>query len=582
MKFNRDLMSNQATGRTKAEMRAFRASEAAMDTKGTMQLRRPRDSKGKEIEAEWDDNWPLTKEGPDYWKIHMKKMKDEGKIDEEIKHTFNMDWSFSHESMENYFTRVSLDPAFLPRKGELVLWVYNMDGDLFLDWKAQSWVVRGEDGTLKGMPEWRAGIITQTPEEKTSYEDIMHTTKKMNPSVSYHGFRVETLSDPIGDDKSYSSQYRYVPLKCIKPLNDWERWVHGRPREAWHPSIEFALTVMSSWCTVSNTRFVGTWPNARIHARGLWLGAELIAAKDTIRLKPVGQDPDDMMRDGYVEYLDTDPVDVMAVHKIALDLQGCQEDPENPQLAENVACLVSGKIYTRDKNRLDRPTPFSKEPLEEMTVDEVNTAFNQIHMADYGPWYRMCAGKFCVVNQSMILGRCYEPLPTACFYNTDRLDYDMHSILTGRRFSSQVDRRIPPGIGWFWGDNRAQILGLAEVNGIEVGPAADQRETPEKWQAFLKIRAGRPYTQEDWDLAGLPDSGGRKSKNTQFKGLCKTSTMVKTGLGARSSDDDDDEDSEKGLSEAELSRPIPYREEESDDEDEEKEEFDEKAANALL
>ncbi|KAJ5183401.1 hypothetical protein N7492_001017 [Penicillium capsulatum] len=525
------------------------------------QLPHPTNSKGEKIPIEWNDDWPMTEHGPDYWKIHMMKMKAEGKIDIQIEHHFNFDWHFSHELLETYFTRLTLEPSFIPRKGELVLWVFEMKGELAYHPESQTYQMRSEDGTWLGMPDWRAGVVSQTPEEKCSYMDIYRTTTKKNPCVTSHGFRIETLPDPIGDDKSYSCQYRYVPLKCIRPFNAYERFIHGSARESWHPSIEHALTVMSSFATVANTRFVGTWPDARIHCRGIWVGAELLAVKDTIRLKPFGLEVEDTVRNNLVYKPDPDPVDVMTIDKIALNLQGCKEDPKDPQLADGISALVAGKVYTRDPNRLSRHNPFgNNEPLRELTPEECDAAFNQLHMRDYGPWYVMLGGRNGAVSHTMILGRCYEPIANDCFFDTRRLDYDIHSVLNARKYSEQVDLRMPEGIRWFWGDNRTEILGLAEMNGLEI------------W-------SGRPYTKKDWDTAGLPSSGKTSTKNSAFKALCKTSNLVRTGLGATSSSDE--ENSEKDLSERELRKSIPFREESSESESEE-EEFDEAAANASL
>ncbi|KAJ6129923.1 hypothetical protein N7512_002703 [Penicillium capsulatum] len=576
------FQSGHATSRTKAEMQSSRGEGSSRKGKGRSdddddddsrrkgkgkakaddddeiigQLPHPTNSKGEKIPIEWNDDWPMTEHGPDYWKIHMMKMKAEGKIDIQIEHHFNFDWHFSHELLETYFTRLTLEPSFIPRKGELVLWVFEMKGELAYHPESQTYQMRSEDGTWLGMPDWRAGVVSQTPEEKCSYMDIYRTTTKKNPCVTSHGFRIETLPDPIGDDKSYSCQYRYVPLKCIRPFNAYERFIHGSARESWHPSIEHALTVMSSFATVANTRFVGTWPDARIHCRGIWVGAELLAVKDTIRLKPFGLEVEDTVRNNLVYKPDPDPVDVMTIDKIALNLQGCKEDPKDPQLADGISALVAGKVYTRDPNRLSRHNPFgNNEPLRELTPEECDAAFNQLHMRDYGPWYVMLGGRNGAVSHTMILGRCYEPIANDCFFDTRRLDYDIHSVLNARKYSEQVDLRMPEGIRWFWA------------------------QPPEKWQAFLKIWSGRPYTKKDWDTAGLPSSGKTSTKNSAFKALCKTSNLVRTGLGATSSSDE--ENSEKDLSERELRKSIPFREESSESESEE-EEFDEAAANASL
>ncbi|KAJ5586803.1 uncharacterized protein N7459_002568 [Penicillium hispanicum] len=515
-----------------------------------------------------DPEWPCDEEGPDYWKIYLMQLKEKGTLAEEIKQPLNMDWVLTHEYLHDYFIRLKMAPAFVPRRGETVLWTPTLDGKLEFHEETRSYQIRGDDGEWRGMPDWRAGIVTQVPEEPSNLLDIVQLTDKENPLISYSGFRVETLPDPLSDDKSYSLHYKYVPLMCIKPFSCYERFLFPTPREQLHPSIENALTTMSSWSMLSNIRFQGTWPNAQIHSRGIWVGPEMLALYDTVRLKPFGLTAQDMEEGKTVNYEECDPVDVLVIEKIWLQLDGCNADPKSQQLAEQCTPLIAGKVYTRDKNRLDRPIPFDKDPLQEMSYNDTVNAFRQVGMSLYGPWYRVAGGRTCVVSQIMLLGRCYEPDAMLFHFGNYRLDYDLHGIMNGRRYSSQADARIPKGIEWFWGDNRVETLGLATMNGVEVGDAAEQRENLAQWQAILKILNG-PYNDADLKVAGLPNRVGRPSTKKTFGEVSKTSKLVSSGLGGNSGSGDDEDDnqseevndnvSEMDLSETELTAPIPFR-----------------------
>lgn len=544
-------MSDTMTGRTKAEMEAQKGAPKAKRQAG-----RP-----KALPA-IDPSWPQDEEGPDYWKVYIMKMKAEGKIDVKIDHPLNMDWVLTHEWLEVYFTRLNLEPRFVPRTGELVLWAPELDqsNSLQFNTDTDTYQVRAEDGTWLGQPNWRAGMVTQSPEEPTNFMDIIMLTEKKNTSVSYFGFRVETLPDPIGVDKSFSLHYKYVPLKAIKPFNAFHLFLDKVPREALHPSIEHAVTVMASFNLLSHVRFEGTWPNARIHSRGIYIGTELIALKDAIRLKPFGLKWEDVEGGDPTYY----PIDVMVVNDIVLQLDECDDDPKSPQLAKHIAALLFGKVYTLDKNRLDHPIPFTKEPLEKLSYDEVMSAFHQVGMHGYGDWYRVAGGKKCAVSHQLVLGRCYEPLAMTPYFGDERLDFDLHNVLKGRHYSKQVDHRIPDNREWFWGDSRVEVLGLESVNGVECGAAASQRETPERWQAILKILMGR-YTEADVEKARLPRRVGRPSK--KFREVSKTSSLVSSGLGGISDTEEGgkEADSEMDLSESELKAPIPFRGKEETD-----------------
>ncbi|KAJ5106333.1 hypothetical protein N7456_003008 [Penicillium angulare] len=551
----------QEEGRTKAEMEAARASE----NQGSLTITpRLRDSISEDDD---DADEPYDKDGPDYWKIHINRLKEKTILDEEIHHPRNLDWVLTHEWLTDYFVRLKLQAAFIPRRGEVVLWTHELSGQLEWNAAAKCYMVHKDDKWI--VPEWRAGIITQIPEETTSFLDITQVTSKANTSVSYWGFRVETLPDPIGDDKSLSLQYKYVPLSCIKPFNTFERYLYGVPRESLHPSIEFAMTTMASWSLLSHTRFTGTWPNARLYSRGIFIGSELLAIQDAVRLKPFGFKQEDMEENGAVKHPEHDPVDVMIIEKIWLQLTKCNDNLDDPQLAQECTPFIAGKVYTRDPNRLTRHMQFQADPLEKMTFDEVSNAFRQVGMSNYGDWYRVAGGRTCAVSPPMILGRCYEPEATMLHFGSYRLDYDLHGTLNGRRYSSEVDTRIPEGVDWFWGDYRAETLGLATSNGVEVGDSAEQRENPSRWQAILRILDGSS-SAEDIKQAEFPRRVGRPSIK-KFGNVGKTSSLVSTGLGeiSRSTssdqvddsmmDDMDDNSSEADLTLAELLAPVPFR-----------------------
>jgi Transcription-silencing protein Clr2. len=313
------------------------------------------------------------------------------------------------------------------------------------------------------------------------------THQKENELITYSGFRVETLVDPLSDDKSFSYQYKYVPLKNIKPFASYEQFLWPQTREQFHPSIEYAMTTMASWSLLHYTKFKGEWPNAKIYCKGIWIGHELLAIKDAVRLKPLGLTAE-ILDDKSNTTKDEKVTDVMVIEQIWLSLEGCISDPKNPQYAKSYQPYVAGQVYTVDPNRLNRPIGFDKDELQQLTDNEVDTAFQCVGMQGYGPWYRLSGGRTCAVSKNMLLGRCYEPEAAYLHFGTFKdLGYDLHGMLNGRAFSAKADERMPEGANWFWGDYRAETLGLATMNGEEVGPAAEQRENMPRWQAMLRI-----------------------------------------------------------------------------------------------
>lgn len=510
---------------------------------------------------------PLCQEGPDYWRawiMHMKKAYPEP-VDIRVNQPLNKNWVFGNGLLDSYFVQVGLNATFIPRQGETVLWLREMNGKLEWNHETQTYQVRGYDGTWQGIPQWQAGIVTQTPvsEAKTIYPADIHepTSDKALENITNTGFRIECLPDPIDDDKSFSKHVKYVPLKCIKPMNSWEIFLDKIPREKWHPTIEFALTSTGSFSMLHNQWFRGTWPNARIHSKGIWVGHELLAVRDTIRLKPFRLTLKDLENSTPEKKNDYPVTDVMAITDIWLEWEDCIDDPDADGYAKQVTAWIEGNVYTLDKDRMSRPCPFGDKPVEKLTNREVDCAFNQVGMWEYGDWYRLNGGKTCRITPGSVLGRCYEPVPTKLHFGSFNLDYDLQSVLKARNYSAQVDSRLPEGHSWFFGDNRVETLGLAEMNGIDVGPAAEVHQEPERWVAVLKINEGI-HTSADVKNAGIGDVAKKGRPRKDLADIGKTSRLVSTGLGLEPETSAQtsvvESDSEDGLTAGELSKPIPF------------------------
>ncbi|CAL5872972.1 uncharacterized protein PFLUO_LOCUS7241 [Penicillium psychrofluorescens] len=497
----------------------------------------------------------------DVFRVAITKMKTKApaKIDELIEERMNMDWRFTNDRLTECFEMLTLQPAFLPRHGETVLWTPSplKPGEyLQFNKDTEAVMVRNDKGEWLRKPEWLAGIITQTPLEEILCQEII-TPEDREPGTwaSNKGlkdwtsalFRVETLPHPIEDDKSASLHYKYLPLSCIKPFSFWQFFLHSVPREKWDPSVENALMTMASWSVVSRYRFKGTWPNASIFCKGIWIGAELLAVGDTVRLRPLSRDGTSLSQ----------VTDVMVIKTIEVHLKDCIDDPDNEQLAAQYSARIKGKIYTLDKKRPETAM-FGNIPLQSMSMEEVATALNLNIMNKYGHWYRVAGGKTAVVSQDMILGRCYDPDAHLFHWGNHNLGNDLAAILAGRDYSRIADARMPERSTWFWGDYRAETLGLESVNGYDVGVAAEQRRDPNldveydpnhpihmrPWLAIFRILDGKATPTDERD-ARLPRKRGRPfKKDSDLQRLGKTSKLISTGLGQVSNDDDYDEEEE--------------------------------------
>ncbi|KAL4928537.1 ABC transporter transmembrane region 2-domain-containing protein [Aspergillus undulatus] len=477
---------------------------------------------------------------PDVFKFAVTKLKQLGELDNDISEPQSMDWRAERAGMEEYLETLDMRPSYLPRLGELVLWAPNFKGELLWNQKTQSVQIYSPKGKWLEKPRWRAGVVGQIPTEETVLQDLVESTGK-KWGLNYSGFRVETLPDPNGSDKSYSLHYGYVPLKCIKPFNAFEYFLQGTPREQLHPSIEHAMTVMSSFNLVDKHRFKGVWPNASIYSRGIFIGAEFLTVGDAIRLKPKGHNAEAIAQNPPI-------VDVMLINDIRLDLTECDADLKSKHLAEKYDVRISGRVFTTNVERAQ--TDNNGQPVRPLSLHDVLDVFNTGGMSGYGEWYEIHPGSTVDISQDMVLGRCYEPDAMKLLFNTRSLAYDINGILSARKYSRQVDERIPEGKRWFWGDFRTQTLGIDSLNGEDVGHYSETRDV-KMWRANLRIVDGTA-SQADLKAAKHPAERGRPSIKPQLAEVSKMSKLVSAGLGA-----------------VDTSNPVSETDEESSDEVEE-------------
>ncbi|RAL00447.1 putative peroxisomal ABC transporter (PXA1) [Aspergillus ibericus CBS 121593] len=399
------------------------------------------------------------------------QLKQKGSLELDITEPASMDWRAERTALDEHLQKLDMQPSFLPRAGEVVLWTPDFEGELA--WNPEHSGVQIYSPSEKrwlGTPEWRAGIISQS----------------------------------------------------IKPFGAFEHFLQNIPREGLHPSVEYAMTIMSSFSLLDKYYFKGTWPDASIYCRGIFLGAELLVVGDAVRLKPAGNNEHPH---------ETRPVtDVMVIEEIRLELKQCDDDIKSKHLAETYQVRIRGKVYTTSHRRVTLASShLQPKPL---TPDEVVDAFHTVGMNGYGEWYPVHPGATVDISQDMILGRLYEPDALQLMFGSLELGYDHHGVASGRAYSRQADERIPGGRTWFWGDFRTQTLAIDSLNGEDVGHYSDARNV-KMWQANLRVLDGtaRP---SDLQQAKVPGDIGRPSAKSRlnFAKVGKLSKLVSMGLGA--------------------------------------------------
>lgn len=449
-------------------------------------------------------------------------------IDQDLHEINSIDWQAEHYEegsnlMQQRLAQIELQPSFLPRTGELVLWITDFpDGDCLLrDTRTSEYrFYSHKEHRFHGSPAWRAGVVTSTPSidlqtDSAGFQDLLSSTEKKT-ALNMAGYRVETFPDPNDAlNKSTSKQYKWVSLRSIRPLSQWKMLLQGIAQEKLHPSILNALTCATSISLLEKFKATGLWPNAIIHCKGIYLGPELITVGDTVRIS--SPDSPEVCED------------VLKVQSIRLNLEDIKAEyttRDSQQLASTSWISFVGKAYTSNPSRQyagpHREAHWhGSEPdgsANTLSPTEVKTVFGAIGTSGYGPWYHLHhPKKNYLVSHEQVLGRLYEKSAVQLWNlekdaakkrpaNSTRnvsLSHDIGSVLAARHIATLADQRLQIPLGsetlWFWADTRAEALAVESFNGLEVGKhwQVRDKETLESWQTQMRVINGLPTTTKE-------------------------------------------------------------------------------------
>lgn len=439
-------------------------------------------------------------------------------IKDDIIEEDSFDCEAEHEALTQYLTRIEQQHSFIPRIGELVLWCnYFPDDDYLLkdtetnEFKFYSF----RDKAFHGFPDWHAGVVTAVPSSSAidgpiDFPDILDLpTKKTNLNSS--GFRVETIPDPNKSDKSASKQYRYLPLRNIRPLAHWQYVLHSFPQKWMHPSIYHALTLMTSISLLKSYEFTGEWPNGSIHCKGIYIGSELITIGDVVRILPAGPADDESVQDILI---------VSSIRMNLLDIQDYHPSAQSALLSSQTNITLIGSAYTnspykdyRWPSTYGRPDREFNGNLDPVDLETAKHLFRPVGTNDYGPWYpRHSPRHRYEISHEQVIGRLHEPQAVKLWTGHEQFalrpdedpmppnfNFDLSGIMAGRRYATQADQRIadPPSdtadaIMWHVADYRAQGLDIASSNGLDVAmyDPVRTKKNLDRWRNVLKVRRG--------------------------------------------------------------------------------------------
>lgn len=414
---------------------------------------------------------------PDVIRNLINYLKSYGSIDEAIVEPLSVDWRADQEALPKFKEELQEGAPRLPRAGEIVLFIRELPAGVMVTRDSNSGSFELYNPTTKtylGYPPWEAGLVAQTPMEETDLDDLVHEPSK-EFNVSYSGIRVEPLPNLKSYDKSISKRSRYIPVHQTRPFIFWKEYLNDIPEEHWHPTIKNALAALATLSFVDKHRFKGTWPEAWIYFHAIYIGSELLAVGDTIRLLP--------------KSVDAICEDILVIKTIRLKLTNLDKASDNDWDGGrpwNSSAYVFGTGYTTDQSR------SSKDWLHK---DYKRPAVMRRYEAQY-PLHP--PNKEMMVPFNRVLGRLYDAdamtlwLPslsnTKGKISPPDLNHGREGVLKGRAYAKTHDPRIAESFGtqWFLGDHRSDALDLKTFNGLEV-TKYDTERNPKEWRKQIKV-----------------------------------------------------------------------------------------------
>lgn len=464
---------------------------------------------------------------PDVFSELLSELKaaDEGiVIDRKIRETLSPDWRVGHDMLEDLLCDWRQAPRFVPRTGELVLFVRDMKPNETLAWDDKLETYRKIDqntSELLERPKWEAGVISQMSLERVDETYLKFSLDNTKSNVVNSGYRIEPFSQPGSEDKAESKQHRYISLHAIRPLVYWHDCLRGLPEHEWHQTIKYALSVANTFCVIGRDRFKGvrdafSGPEATIFCLGAYIGSELILTTDAVRLLP---NPDEQKPNEV-----TDVLVVTAIKLRLVNLRGAGEDDWDEGHPYTICLHISGPAYTTDPRR-------SYDGVGKMPIP-VNSGLLPASVEGYGQFYYMTDPKKpearLEVPFTRVLGRVSEAPAMETWFGSQAppssafqavnipkspkspakpadLRRGVSGLTQARAHAYNTDPRIDKAAGksWFWADTRVEALDLHEMNNRFVGvkDLMRSREQMNDWRKALKALDGSKGGLADYHAA---------------------------------------------------------------------------------
>ena len=415
---------------------------------------------------------------PDMLRVLIDRLKREGQLETDFREELSMDWRSERNSLPRQLDALPKYGSFVPRVGELVLFVRFLDNETEIcreDETGRHKLFDTHEQVFRGLPTWEAGVVAQNA--PVQLEDILQQSQKENFTLA--GFRIEPLPKPGSSDKGASKKFKYVPFHWMRPFVLWKEFLSGVAEQNWHSTVHHAMTAMATFSLVEKYSFSGTWPTANLHCKGVYVGSELWVAGDALRIRP------DAAQDNVV-------TDVLHVTSVVLRLSNLDKttgDDHDDRHPYNSAVWLYGKMYTTKKTRAWNGVAEGLTKQEEHTLPQGLKGYKLHHRHDPRKSVRAPIRK--------ILGRCFEAeslqlwVPATAEVSKASLSLGLSGVDYARDYAKKHDERILPEKYLFWADSRGQALDIAELNGVLLSghdPDRDEEQLDD-WASSTRVLA---------------------------------------------------------------------------------------------
>lgn len=354
-------------------------------------------------------------------------------LDEDIVENQSPTWRANRQNLRIELAKCVEQPAFVPRKGEVVLFYCErpLQGQINIDRRSVDPAFRfyeHETGEYLGFPEWEAGVVVQVPNRELSPEDLF---KPKIPDTEV--FKVVPYLGPSqGPDKLLPEEAVKVSLHQMRPFCYLAEMMSGIKMDDYDESIWQALDIMASFALVDKHRLVTDWPAAVVHCRAAWVGPELLACGDAVRV------------------WDDSGIKVLVLESIEMRIENL--DAERSMVRSGI--WFTGRAYSSS------PTHFTSVRVpEEEVVARLPRGMQRYE------WYPVhSANQVYRANLSNVIGRCYEAIALQTWlFSTPSVSIGSEVVKWARQNRVSRDERKKRGHEWYWADYRLEQLNVTSL-----------------------------------------------------------------------------------------------------------------------